>query len=39
MAIPFFRNTAASDLLFAGAFFGLAALLPQLSRKVQRPVA
>ena len=22
MAIPFFRNTAVSDLLFAGAFFG-----------------
>jgi hypothetical protein len=39
MAIPFFRNTAASDLLFAGAFFGVAALLPQLSRKAQRPVA
>jgi hypothetical protein len=39
MAIPFFRNTAASDLLFAGAFFGLAALLPQLSRKAQRPIA
>jgi hypothetical protein len=39
LAIPFFRNTVASDLLFAGAFFGLAALLPQLSRKAQRPIA
>jgi len=39
MAIPFFRNTMASDLLFAGAFFGLAAVLPQLSRKAQRPIA
>jgi hypothetical protein len=39
MAIPFFRNTVAGDLLFAGAFFGLAALLPQLSRKAQRPIA
>jgi hypothetical protein len=39
MAIPFFRNTMASDLLFAGAFFGLAAVLPQLSRKVQRVIA
>jgi hypothetical protein len=39
MAIPFFRNTVASDLLFTGAFFGLAALLPQLSRKSLRPTA
>lgn len=39
MAIPFFRNTVASDLLFAGAFFGLAALMPHLSRKAQRPIA
>jgi hypothetical protein len=39
MAIPFFRNTVASDLLFSGAFFGLAALLPQLARKAQRPIA
>jgi hypothetical protein len=39
MAIPFFRNTVASDLLFAGAFFGLAALLPHLSRKTQSPTA
>jgi hypothetical protein len=39
MAIPFFRNTMASDLLFAGAFFGLAVLLPQLSRKVPSPIA
>jgi hypothetical protein len=38
MAIPFFRNTLASDLLFAGAFFGLAALLPHLSRRVQSPI-
>jgi hypothetical protein len=36
MAIPFFRNTMASDLLFAGAFFGLAAVMPQLSRKAQQ---
>ena len=36
MAIPFFRNTAASDLLFSGAFFGVAALLSQLSRGEQR---
>jgi len=27
-AVPFFRNTAASDLLFSAIFFGLAALLP-----------
>jgi hypothetical protein len=39
MAIPFFRNTVASDLVFAGAFFGLAALLPQLSRKAPSPIA
>jgi hypothetical protein len=39
MAVPFFRNTAASDLLFSGAVFGVAALLPQLARKAQRPVA
>src|SRR6266702_243491 len=39
MAVPFFRNTVASDLLFAGAFFGVAALLPQLSRKVSQPIA
>jgi hypothetical protein len=39
MAIPFFRNTLASDLLFTGAFFGLAALLPQLSPKAQSPIA
>ena len=26
MAIPFFRNTAAGDLLFTGLFFGLYAL-------------
>ena len=39
MAIPFFRNTVASDLLFAGAFFGMAALLPQFSRKAQSPIA
>lgn len=39
MAIPFFRNTVAGDLLFAGAFFGLAALLPQLSRRAHNPIA
>ena len=39
MAIPFFRNTVVSDLLFAGAFFGIAALLPQFSRKTQSPTA
>lgn len=39
MAIPFFRNTMASDLLFCGAFFGLAALLPHMARKAQQPVA
>ena len=39
MAIPFFRNTVASDLLFTCAFFGFAALLPHLSRKAQIPVA
>ena len=39
MAIPFFRNTVASDLLFTGAFFGLAALLPHLSPKAHSPVA
>jgi hypothetical protein len=39
MAIPFFRNTVVSDLLFTGAFFGLAALLPQLSPKSHSPIA
>lgn len=39
MAVPFFRNTVASDLLFAGAFFGLAALLPHLAPKVTVPTA
>jgi len=35
MAIPFFRNTVASDLLFTCAFFGVAALLPRFSHQAQ----
>jgi membrane-associated HD superfamily phosphohydrolase len=31
-AVPFFRNTAASDMLFSAIFFGLGALLPVTNR-------
>jgi hypothetical protein len=35
-AVPFFRNTAASDLLFSAIFFGMAALLPAARRAEER---
>ena len=31
-AVPFFRNTAASDMLFSAIFFGLGALMPVTNR-------
>ncbi|HSA94263.1 MAG TPA: DUF6580 family putative transport protein [Terriglobales bacterium] len=33
-AVPFFRNTVASDLVFTAAFFGLPALVASISRAV-----
>jgi hypothetical protein len=35
-AVPFFRNTAASDMLFSAVFFGLGALLPVTNRAGER---
>jgi hypothetical protein len=32
-AIPFFRNSVVSDLMFAGAFFGAAALVAARNEK------
>jgi len=38
-AVPFFRNTVASDLIFAGAFFGLSALVASHSEKTVKHAA
>lgn len=35
-AVPYFRNTAVSDLLFSAVFFGLGALLPAAHRAEER---
>lgn len=39
MAVPFFRNSMAGDLVFAGAFFGLSALLASRSEKTAKQAA
>ena len=39
MAVPFFRNTLAGDVMFAGAFFGVAALIASRSEKSLKQAA
>ena len=36
MALPFFRNTALSDLIYTGALFGIYAVATQASTKIIR---
>jgi hypothetical protein len=38
-AIPFFRNTLLSDMLFAAVFFGLHALLSRVAVRSERVAA
>jgi hypothetical protein len=39
MAVPFFRNSAASDMLFAGVFFGVSALVASYTHKTAKQSA